>query len=36
VMTHANAVVRLKDGKVLDRVSPAEAGMAMAAGTEAH
>jgi putative ABC transport system ATP-binding protein len=36
VMTHANAVVRLKDGKVLDRVSPAEASMAMAAGAEAH
>ena len=36
VMTHANAVVRLKDGKILDRVTPAEAGMSMAAGAEAH
>jgi putative ABC transport system ATP-binding protein len=36
VMTHANAVVRLKDGKVLDRVTPAEAGMAMASGAEVH
>jgi len=38
VMNHASAVVRIKDGKVLDRVTPAEAvgGMAMAAGAEAH
>ena len=36
VMTHASAVVRLKDGKVLDRVTPAQAGMAMASGAEAH
>jgi putative ABC transport system ATP-binding protein len=36
VMNHANAVVRLKDGKILDRVTPAEAGMAMASGAEAH
>src|SRR5499427_8843609 len=36
VMTHANAVVRLKDGNILDRVTPAEAGMAMASGAEAH
>lgn len=35
-MSHANAVVRLKDGRVLDRVTPAEAGMGMAAGAEAH
>jgi putative ABC transport system ATP-binding protein len=34
VMTHAHAVVRLKDGKVLDRVTPAEA--ARASGAEAH
>ena len=34
-MTHANAVVRLADGKILDRVTPAEAA-AMAAGAEAH
>jgi len=36
VMTHASAVVRLKDGKVLDRVTPAQASMAMASGAEAH
>jgi putative ABC transport system ATP-binding protein len=36
VMTHANAVVRLKDGKILDRVTPAEAGLAMASGAEGH
>jgi putative ABC transport system ATP-binding protein len=36
LQNHANAVVWLKDGKVLDRVTPAEAGMAMAAGAEAH
>ncbi|HEX8702227.1 MAG TPA: ABC transporter ATP-binding protein [Myxococcaceae bacterium] len=38
VMSHANAVVRIKDGKVLDRVTPAEAmgAMSLAAGAEAH
>jgi putative ABC transport system ATP-binding protein len=36
VMTHANAVVRLADGKVLDRVTPAEAGMGIASGAGAH
>jgi putative ABC transport system ATP-binding protein len=36
VMAHANAVVRIKDGRVQDRVTPSEAGMAMAAGAEAH
>ncbi len=33
VMSHANAVVRLADGKFLDRVSAAEASRAMAAGS---
>ncbi|MBJ6763095.1 ABC transporter ATP-binding protein [Myxococcaceae bacterium JPH2] len=32
VMNHANAVVRLADGKILDRISSAEAQRAMAAG----
>lgn len=32
VMSHANAVVRLADGKILDRVSPQEAGFAQASG----
>ncbi len=32
VMSHANAVVRLADGKILDRITPAEAQQAMAAG----
>ncbi|WP_426750637.1 ABC transporter ATP-binding protein [Myxococcus sp. Y35] len=32
VMSHANAVVRLADGKFLDRISAAEASRAMAAG----
>jgi putative ABC transport system ATP-binding protein len=32
VMNHANAVVRLADGKILDRLSAAEAQRAMAAG----
>jgi putative ABC transport system ATP-binding protein len=30
VMNHANAVVRLADGKILDRITPAEAQQAMA------
>ncbi|MCY1076220.1 ABC transporter ATP-binding protein [Archangium lansingense] len=34
VMNHANAVVRLADGKILDRITPAEAQRAM--GAEAH
>ena len=32
VMTHANAVVLLADGKIVNRVTPAEAGVALAAG----
>ncbi|GHG97730.1 ABC transporter ATP-binding protein [Comamonas sp. JC664] len=32
VMSHANAVVRLADGKFLDRISAAEASRAMASG----
>ncbi|OJT23325.1 lipoprotein ABC transporter ATP-binding protein LolD [Archangium sp. Cb G35] len=36
VMNHANAVVRLADGKILDRITPAEAQKAMAAGAEGH
>ncbi|MBU8895013.1 lipoprotein-releasing system ATP-binding protein LolD [Corallococcus sp. H22C18031201] len=36
VMNHANAVVRLADGKILDRVTSAEAQRAMAAGAEGH
>jgi putative ABC transport system ATP-binding protein len=32
VMNHANAVVRLADGKFLDRITPAEAQRAMASG----
>lgn len=32
VMNHANAVVRLADGKFLDRITPAEAQLAMASG----
>jgi putative ABC transport system ATP-binding protein len=32
VMNHANAVVKLADGKILGRVSPAEAQQALAAG----
>jgi putative ABC transport system ATP-binding protein len=32
VMNHANAVVRLADGKILDRITPAEAQQAMASG----
>jgi len=36
VMNHANAVVRLADGKILDRITPAEAQKAMAAGSEGH
>ena len=36
VMNHANAVVRLADGKILDRITPAEAQKAMAVGAEAH
>jgi putative ABC transport system ATP-binding protein len=32
VMTHANAVVLLADGKIINRVTPAEAGVALAAG----
>ncbi|XXF76047.1 ABC transporter ATP-binding protein [Myxococcaceae bacterium GXIMD 01537] len=32
VMNHANAVVRLADGKILDRITPAEAQRAMASG----
>ncbi|AKQ67699.1 ABC transporter, ATP-binding protein [Myxococcus hansupus] len=33
VMSHANAVVRLADGKFLDRISAAEASRAMASGS---
>jgi putative ABC transport system ATP-binding protein len=36
VMNHANAVVRLADGKILDRITPAEAQKALAVGAEAH
>ncbi|WNG52445.1 ABC transporter ATP-binding protein [Archangium minus] len=36
VMNHANAVVRLADGKILDRITPAEAQKAMASGAEGH
>jgi putative ABC transport system ATP-binding protein len=36
VVSHANAVLRLKDGQLIDRVSPAEAGMALASGAENH
>ena len=36
VVSHANAVFRLKDGQLVDRVSPAEAGMALASGAETH
>ncbi|HZH78127.1 MAG TPA: ABC transporter ATP-binding protein [Archangium sp.] len=36
VMNHANAVVRLADGKILDRITPAEAQKAMAVGAEGH
>jgi putative ABC transport system ATP-binding protein len=36
VMNHANAVIRLADGKILDRITPAEAQKAMAAGAEGH
>jgi putative ABC transport system ATP-binding protein len=36
VMIHANAVVRLADGKILDRITPAEAQKAMAVGAEGH
>jgi putative ABC transport system ATP-binding protein len=36
VMNHANAVVRLADGKILDRITPAEAQRAMAVGAEGH
>ncbi|HYO59138.1 ABC transporter ATP-binding protein [Archangium sp.] len=36
VMNHANAVVRLADGKILGRITPAEAQMAMAASAEGH
>jgi putative ABC transport system ATP-binding protein len=32
VMNHADAVVRLADGRILDRISPAEAQRSMAAG----
>jgi putative ABC transport system ATP-binding protein len=32
VMNHANAVVRLADGKILDRITPAEAQKVLAAG----
>ncbi|MFY0529939.1 ABC transporter ATP-binding protein [Archangium gephyra] len=36
VMNHANAVVRLADGKILDRITPAEAQKALAGGAEGH
>jgi putative ABC transport system ATP-binding protein len=36
VMNHANAVVRLEDGKILGRFSPTEAQQALAVGAEAH
>ncbi|NTX04303.1 ABC transporter ATP-binding protein [Myxococcus sp. CA051A] len=36
VMNHANAVVRLADGKILDRLTPSEAKRALAVGAEGH
>ncbi|OJH37554.1 ABC transporter ATP-binding protein [Cystobacter ferrugineus] len=36
VMTHANAVVRLADGKILDRITPAEAQKVMAVSEGGH
>jgi putative ABC transport system ATP-binding protein len=36
VMNHANAVVKLADGKILGRLSADEAQRALAAGAEAH
>ena len=36
VMSHANAVVRLADGKILDRITPAEAQKVLSVGSGGH